>query len=166
LKKNICIIGLATNFTKTVAKALSDKLEMFYADINDLLKFDLLDIEEAEKKCGKAYITKLEKNKIKTVAGYNNTIITVNYSSLTSEENIKHIRKNAIIIYLKLSKTEYEQKLKTENLSPSKETLFLSVFNDRDFISSKICDLIINCKTLTNEQIVDLIIKSVLKYYK
>lgn len=165
LKKNICIIGLATNFTKTIAKTLADKLDMFYADINDLLRFDLLDINEAKKLAGKNYILKLETSKIKTVASYENTIITLNYSSLTNNENFEILKRECLIIYLKLTKSLYEKHIEQDKLTKSQKAIALTVFKDRDFISQNVTDIMVKVNTKNESKLQDIILEEITHYY-
>ena len=45
MKKNITIICLSNKYKKIVAKELADSLEMFYADINDIMEYNLINSE-------------------------------------------------------------------------------------------------------------------------
>lgn len=166
MKKNICIIGLATNFTKAVSKLLSDKLEMFYADVNDLLKFDLLDLKEAQKLSGKDYILKQETGKIKTVATYENTVITISYHSLIQNNNYELFQPNTLIIYAQLTPELYELAIKQDKLTKSQKTIAATVFPDRDKFCKKISNLTVKLKNLKTEEQVETLIKAIKKYYE
>lgn len=165
MKKNICIIGLATNFTKTISKLLSDKLEMFYADVNDLLNFDLLDIKEVEKVSGKDYILKQETSKVKTVSTYENTIITVSYNSLVQNENYEFFKPNTLIIYAKLTPILYEQAIKQDKLTKNQRIIATAVFSDRNKFCEKISNLTVELKSLNENEEVENLIASIKKYY-
>ena len=166
MKKNITIVGLAKDYTKKIAKKFADKLEMYYANITDLIQFDILDIAEAEKTCGKEYIRKLEASKIKTVTSYDNSVITVNYNALNNETNLNYIKQNTLLIYLRLDKDELTNKLNEDVTKVSQIKLAQTVFNERDFILSRVCDITINVKNLTDTQLIKMIGKSILDYYK
>ena len=166
MKTNITIVGLAKEYTKKVAKEFADKLDMYYADITDLIQFDLIDVEKAEKTCGKEYIRNLEATKIKTVSSYDNSVITVNFHALNSEKNLKYIKENTLLIYLRLDKDNLKKKLNLDINKDAQAKLAESVFDDRDFILSRICDVIINVKDLSDNKVVKLIGKSILDYYK
>ena len=58
---NIVVFGLNNNYVKTIGKMLADELEMFFADVLDLLKFDFIDLVQANNIVGKDYILKQEK---------------------------------------------------------------------------------------------------------
>ena len=166
MKKNITIVGLAKDYIKKIAKKFADKLEMYYADITDLIQFDLLDIAEAEKTCGKEYIRKIEASKIKTVTTYENSIITVNYNALNNETNLRYIKENTLLIYLHLSKEELVEKLNEDVANASQIKLAQSVYDERDFILSRLSDITINVKDLTDIKLIKMIGKAILDYYK
>lgn len=166
MKKNITIVGLAKDYTKSIAKTFADALDMYYADITDLVQFDILDIAEAERTCGSDYVRKLEASKIKTVTSYDNSIITVNYNALNNETNLKYVKDNTLLIYLRLSKDELTKKLNHDMSETSLLKLTESVFEERDFILSRISDITINIKNLTDTELVSMLGKSILEYYK
>lgn len=165
MKKNICIIGLATNFTKAISKLLSDKLEMFYADVNDLLKFDLLDIKEVEKVSGKDYILKQETSKVKTVSTYENTVITVSYNSLVQNKNYEFFKPNTLVIYAKLTPMLYEQAIKQDKLTKNQRTIATTVFSDRNKFCEQISNLTVELKSLNASEEVERIFASIKKHY-
>lgn len=165
MKKNICIIGLSNTFTKNIAKRLADRLEMFYADINELLKFDLLDVDQAKELTSSKYIQKLESKKIKTVASYENTVITLDYSALTNNDNYEIIKNDCLIIYLKTTKEFYKKSLQEQELTKSQKTININLYKDRDYISSKVSDIIIKLNAKNIDNVLDIIIKETLSYY-
>lgn len=166
MKKNITIVGLAKDFTKNIAKTFADKLDMYYADITDLVQFDILDIAEAERTCGREYVRSLEANKIKTVTSYDNSIITVNYNALNNETNLGYIKENTLLIYLRLTKDELTDKLNQNVDETNLVRLAESVYEERDFILNRVCDITINVRTLTDTEVVQMLGKSILDYYK
>ena len=42
-KSNICVIGLSKLFADEVCKQLSVRLDMFYANVQDILEYELVD---------------------------------------------------------------------------------------------------------------------------
>ncbi len=84
---NITIFGLNNTFAKEVGRFLSDELEMFFADVMELLKFDFINLVEAQNIVGKEYILKQERVKIKTLSSYENTIISCDFRSLNTPDN-------------------------------------------------------------------------------
>ena len=76
-KTNLCIIGLSNQFTNDVCKQLAIKMDMFYANIEDIFAYELMDIGKVEAVCGVDYLLKEEKSIIKRVCGYDNTLINI-----------------------------------------------------------------------------------------
>ena len=59
-KKNICLYGLAKQFTDEVGKELSKKLDLYYANFEKIFEFEMIDLERLEDICGKDYLIKKE----------------------------------------------------------------------------------------------------------
>ena len=99
------------------------------------------------------------------VSSYENVIYTIDYSSLNNIKNIDYLKKNSLILYLKLSENEFNVLLDNDDsLSNSEKILLKSVFNDRDFISGKICDLAVICKNLSSDIIVKIVLDAVKEF--
>ena len=165
LKSNICIVGIATNFIKKISKHLADELDMFYADIMDLLQYDLLDIDLATKQTSPEYVSKLLTNKVKNVATYENTVFTINYAALTENNNYNLIKGKSLIIYLKLDPELLQKALQQNKTTKSMQTISSALYNDRDSFCSKFAELVINLETLNDKQILNTIFAKVNTYY-
>ena len=162
---SICIVGLLEKYTKKVAKRVADALEMFYADVNELLSYDFIDIIEAENIVGKDYILKQETNKIKTLSSYENTVITLDYKSLNNEKNLKFLKQGSIIIYLKLNKPEYKIKLADEKLKKDEADLALKMFVERDKVLKGYSNIVVLANgTITS--VVKTILNKIEEYYE
>ena len=60
LKSNITLIALCNEFKNDIANKLADRLDMFFVNINDLIKYDLSNIKISERrKMALAYLLKL-----------------------------------------------------------------------------------------------------------
>ena len=79
MKTNITIISLLSDFSKDVSKALADKLEMYYVDVQGLMEFNLINDDEVVKLCGADYLETLQAKAIKEVSGYDNAVISVDF---------------------------------------------------------------------------------------
>ena len=58
MKNNICIFGMVKDYTSKVAKRVADKFEMFFADVDALIEFDLINTNMVKDICGKEYLEK------------------------------------------------------------------------------------------------------------
>ncbi len=167
MKKNITILALNKQFKKKIAKNLSKKLDMFYVDTNELLKYDLMNIDKVIKLAGLDYYNKVEEKTIKSLSSYENVIITMDNDSFFNKNNYKYLKESSLFIYIKLSYKLFVQILTKEKPKTSKYELMLDkkVYNERDKILTEVCDIKVNI-TESTKNIEDKIIEEIKKYYK
>lgn len=164
MKANITVIGLVGNFKKTVAKLLSDKLEMIFADVNDIMEFNLINTKMIE--CaGQDYFDKNEAKTIKQLSEYENTVITLNFSSLNKGNNIKILKENSVIIYLKLNFDEFKVLNNLENYG-ALASINEKTFADRDKLLDKMCDISVEVEHIDATSVVNHILLGLENYYK
>lgn len=154
MKQNICIIGLGNSYTAKISKGVADAFEMFFADVTELIKFELMDVEYARVVCGDEYIHKVERSKVKMVSTFENTLFTMDYSLLNDEGSLKVTKDNAYVIYLKLSKDNLKKVIKEEDSRVSGESLIYDVYEFRNQLCEKYADIIIDCNELSQKEIV------------
>ena len=100
---------------------------------------------------------------LSNICSYENSLLTLNYSVLNNEENIKNIRDNCLLVYLRFDRPNYVSSM--EKVGEG-EPLSEDVFNDRDFICKNISEFTINCNAaLSKKGVVELIYRSLLEYY-
>lgn len=165
-KANICLIGLSNHFVDKYAFELSKKLDMFYANTSQIIQFELFDLNKMEEVCGKEYLEKKETSIIKRVCKFENTVLNVEYHLLNNQSNYNIIKENCLIIYLKLNLNRYKKEIEKENLSEGSNILNIDLFNDRDFICSNNADIVVDCKHLQDDELIDSIMKNLLDYYE
>lgn len=165
VKTNICIVGLYQPLIKEIAKSFSDKTEMFFADVDDLIQFDLQDIARATEICGADYVKKIERGKVKNVCSYENTCITLNTYLLNESSNYDMIQSSAVIIYLRLDKKEYAKKLGNNPKEKSLLKIDTEMFEVRDKLLRQKSDIVINCDGMDTSSAVNEIMKNLVEYY-
>ena len=126
--QNVLLVSLSDSFTKRVAFALSERLEMFNLNCHDMIVYDLINPKEILEKCGLEYLQKREKGVIENCAGFLNTCISINYELLFKYANLFS---KSLLIYINLP---YEKITKV----PSKLD-----FNNRNDFLEKIADEVI-----------------------
>ena len=151
------------NYVKTIGKMLADELEMFFADVLDLLKFDFIDLVQANNIVGKDYILKQEKSKIKTLATYDNTVISVDYRSINNDENLENLKQGCLLVYLKMDEKTLNDVNKYYKAA-NEFDLFLEDFENNilENKSNVVCDI----SNLKLEDVVNKILASITDYYK
>ena len=150
MKQNICVIGLNNVYTASIGKKISDAFEMFFADITELIKFELMDVEHARVLCGDEYVHKVERSKVKAVNSFENTLFTLDYSLLNDNQSLKTTKENSFIIYLKLEK---ESLIKLADTNKNSSIIF-NVYEFRDKLCQKYSDFIIECDNKTEFEII------------
>lgn len=107
MKTNIALICLLDNYNKEIASLLSEKLEMFYVNIDEMVEFELGDSEHILSALGDEegldYIKKSEDKIIKNVSSFENAIISLNPTTMFSNQNFDIITKTSYVVYLQIS---------------------------------------------------------------
>lgn len=163
MKKNITIICLVNDYKKRVAKALADELEMFYADVNEIMEYNLINDEMLEK-AGQEYFDKNESKTVKIIASYDNTILTLNFSTLNKGNNLQLLKKDSLIIYLKLNFEKFCELNRYENQKSLIKINELA-FNDRDAHISKFADIIVEIVDAELPNVLNQIMDSIDKHF-
>ena len=120
--QNIVLVSLSDSFTKRVAFALSEQLDMFNLNCQDMIVYDLINPKEILEKCGIEYLQKREKGVVESCSTYLNTCISIDYELILKYANLFN---KSLIIYLELP---YEKITKV----PSK----IDYNNRNDFLKS------------------------------
>lgn len=165
LKNNICVIGLADNYLKLIGKQLADELDMFYADINELLQFDLINVEEAKQKSSAEYILGLESKKVKSVSTYDNIVYTMSYATLTNKKNYNYVTKNSVVVYVRMGDVTYKKALKQQKVTQNQQKLAFLVRKDRNKLCKELADIEVLARTLNIKTNVKNILKAINKHY-
>lgn len=168
MKTNITIISLLSDFSKDISKALADKLEMYYVDVQGLMEFNLINDEEVIKLCGADYLDTLQSKAIKEVSGYDNAVIAVDFKFVANKKNIQNLKVRSSIVYLEIADKIYpklfENYKKPEN--ENDDIVELAVFNEHNEYAKEIADVVIPVNKVGDKGIVKKIIKTIEKYYE
>lgn len=164
-KGNICIIGLSKQFTDYVGRQLSIRMDMFYANIQEILEFELMNIDEVQEVCGLDYLQREEFSIINRVCSYDNTLVFLEYSRLNDDSILDIVKENCLLIYLSLDEKRFLKEFDKDNLSEGAKKLDIDMMQDRDFLCRRISDITVECEDLKDNDLIDNIIEQILKYY-
>ena len=116
---NIVLIGFMGSGKTSVGGQLSQLLEMDYLDTDDLIieKSGKI-INEIFKIHGEDYFRCLEMETIKSLEGYENTIISCGGGVVLNSDNIKSLKQNATLIWLKASPEEIYRRISSDKTRP------------------------------------------------
>jgi shikimate kinase len=140
-------------------------MDLFYANIEEIFAYDLMDVGKIEEVCGIDYLNKEEKSIVKRVCGYENTLINIDYALLNNDEILEIVKKQCLIVYLGLNQNRFEQEQKNELISANLMSINKEVFSDRDFLCRNISDITIDCKDYDIENIIKELLTKTLEYY-
>lgn len=155
VKQNLCVYGLLNSLIIDVGKNVADDLGMFFADIGALIEFDLVDKMRAEQLCGKDYIKKIENKTIKNVSTFDNTLFVCDYSLLNDEKNLDCVKKNSYCVYVRIPRQNLEKAYSLLGLKSADIQLKLNMMSIRDRLCKKYADLVVECKTIDKDKIVE-----------
>ena len=159
-------MSIDKRYSRIIGKHLSDSLDMFFADINALIQFDIIDLEEAESVCGLNYIKKLEESKVKNVLSYDNTLLTLNSDMLNTQKICDMIKDKALVIFLDMDKKSFVAKLNNQKLDKIDRKIQIDMFEERTKITKELSDIVIDCSGKNTKTILSLISKKLFEFYK
>lgn len=166
-KKNIVLIGMMGAGKSTIAHLLDEKLQDFqYLDIDkEIEKLAQKHIEEIFALQGEAHFRKLEHEMIQKYANYHNQVIATGGGIVENIDNIKLLKKNGIIFYLKASADELLSRVNKTNIRlrpmlkyPNPKQRLKELINKREPFY-KMADFEINTEKKELLQIVDEILQ-------
>lgn len=159
MKSNLCVVGLAPEFTINISKMLAYKLDMFYASVNEMLEFDLINVMEAKQIVGSDYIETLENDKLKTLFSFDNAIITMDMGMFLRGDNAKVVNEAAYIIFLDIPYNLLMKLYKKEENKPEDFDSQMLVYNERGEFCRNICDFQIEIDCLNKRKIINQILQ-------
>jgi len=169
MKSNIALICLLENYASEVAKILSEKLEMFFVNVDEMVEFELGDIDNINATLGDTegaeYISKCEDKVVKTVAGFENTIICLTPATLFNNDNYEALAESSYIIYLQIAPTAMEKRAKFSADVIDREFSEIN-FTDRDKMYVEKSDMMLNCSKYREAKAVKKLTKVIKKYFK
>ena len=164
MKKNITILCNSQNFKKRVAKNLADQLDMLYADLEQILEYNMINDDMLEK-AGQQYFDENEKSTLKNVANYENTVITLDFSTLNKENNAEILRQSTLVIYLSLEHNIFESLNVSEN-DKNLASINEIVYADRDKLLRSFADITVDVSKVDINLVTQQIMLSIQQYFE
>ena len=164
-KTNICVVGLSKHFTDIVCQQLAIKLDMFYANIAELFEYELTDLNKIEEICGIDFLIKEQISIVQRTCTYDNTLMCIEYPLLNNSEILKLVKNNCLLIYLNITKKDFEEELNKVESNKSSRIIEIDAFHDRDILCKYMCDLVVDCENLDMDSLITKIIKNIVEFY-
>jgi shikimate kinase len=161
---NLCVVGIANKFTDDLCNRLSIYLDMYYANVQKILDYEL-QVEDMEKICGKDYLLKKQKSVIKRICEYEDSIINIDYSLLNDQDICSKIKNCALIVYIHLNKSKYLEEIEKEKINQNLKNTCDDLYEDRNQILNSIADITVEYMEDENNFFEDIAIK-LMNYFK
>ncbi len=166
MKSNITSVCFLNDYNKAISTMVSDKLDLYYADINDYLEFNMVNANEVIAKCGVEYLEKLEIDSVKSVASFENAVISIEPRLFIKQKSLNALKNSGIVIYVRLPKKVYADQINKAKKDKKDEMLnILNVYDDYDKICTQNADIIIDSKNLNEKSIYKKMLKHIEMYF-
>lgn len=117
--KNIVLIGFMGSGKTSVGKRISMRLKREFIDMDDFIVQKMgMSVNEIFEKYGEDYFRNIEKELCQRFAKSEKKIIATGGGVIKNKENVKNLRKNGIIIYLKTTPENIAYNLRNDNSRP------------------------------------------------
>ena len=121
--RNIVLVGLMGAGKTSAGKLLSQKLSLSFADTDELIaEEEKLSIPEIFSQKGESAFRKTEQKVILKISKCSDKIISTGGGSFENEDNIKNLKQNGIIFYLKASPKVLFERVKNDDTRPLLKT--------------------------------------------
>lgn len=167
--KNIVLIGFMGSGKTVIAKKLSKILKKQIIDTDELIeKKQKIRIKKIFKLYGEKYFRQLEADVVEVVSKQKDKIISTGGGVVTNFKNIRELKKNGIIVYLKNRFETSLRRLKNKkdrplfNITDIKRTRRL--FNKRLLLYKKAADIVVKTDDKNIVEVVEEIINKTRGY--
>ena len=162
---NIIFVGMPGSGKSTLG-VLFAKAEMYAFCDTDLLiqQKEKLPLFKIIEKKGLSGFLETENQVVSSMQGYHRTVIATGGSVVLSDRAMQHLRRNGIIVYIKLPCEEIKARVRnitTRGIVMSSGETLEDIYNERVPLYEKYADITVDCTGLRTEQSVEKIINAV-----
>ncbi len=165
MKTNIVLVSLHGDLAKKSAKRLADKMDMYYLDVEELLKYNLESETEIKKLCGQPYLAKQKTKVLSSVYDYENSYIYLPVALFLEGLNAEKLRKKSNIVFLQVEKKGFKKfLLKGRNDLSKTAQVEVLAFDLRNDFCKKHSDIIVKISDLNQKEVYEKTLKAIDKY--
>jgi len=160
VKENIALIGMPGSGKSTVGVGLAKALGKTFIDTDLMIqRMKNRPLQEIIGKDGVEEFLASEENVIFQIET-NNSVIATGGSVIYSEDAMNHLKKNSILIYLRITYEEMKKRLnniETRGIVWRKERTLLNLYNERIPKYEKYADITVDCSSIEIDDIIEII---------
>ena len=158
LRKNLVLTGMMGSGKTTIGKSLSQRLEMGFADVDDIIEKKVgLSISEIFEKKGEKAFRQEEEEESKKILKKTNLIIALGGGAFINENIRNEIKKSSFSVWLDLDVEMLYKRVRESKKRPllknSSEKELIKIYNLRRKIYS-LADFKVQCGFKNKEQII------------
>jgi shikimate kinase len=162
--KNIILIGMPSAGKSTIGKLISKSIGKSFVDTDTIIKEKakkpLRDIVNTD---GLAKFLEIQESTILEMK-FVDSIIATGGSVVYSDIAMNHLKNKGIVIYLKLEYKVIEERVTPDRrFARNTEQSLLQLYNERVPLYEKYADITIDCSNLSEEEIVNNVLKMLQK---
>ncbi len=159
MKKNALIMCLVNELAVNVATEVCKKGNFNFYDLSQV--FNNIEINfksDLNKVAQNLNSVKISSEQLNIISNENNSIFVSNNFALLSESNLTQLKKNCVVVFIKVNKSDYLEYIWRNNLnSSSKFKVDAKVFDFREKAYINCADIVLdgskNAKTMVNKLI-------------
>jgi len=152
LEKNLVLIGMRASGKTTIGKKFAKKNNMDFVDIDKKIeKKEKMKINQIIAKNGWDYFRDVESEIIQNISKMKNIVISTGGGAILREKNIKNLRKNSFVVFLKCDLNVLKNRIKKSKNRPSltndKKSYneVIEIWEQRKEIYFNSADYVVNC---------------------
>ena len=144
---------MINSLCKKIAEDIAKKFEFYEVDVQDFLKFNMVDDRKVTETCGVEYLNKLQEDAIYEVANYYDTVISIHPKYLMNKKNAAVLRKKSVIVYLQINKPVLEAYARSLKEKEEKSALLTDaiVIEERDKMMKTTADIVLDFNKLNEK---------------
>ena len=136
MKTNLVFVGLLNDKTRKLAEKFALDMELYFADLDKIVEYNLFNIQEIQENCGVEYFNKLKQQVIKDVSTYENTLIYLPFDMFIEGKNAEYFNKYGTTVFLDFDKKIVKQFFNGEPKSEA-DMFFLNFVERREFLKKE-----------------------------
>ena len=155
---NVLLVGLIEIDLKKIGLMLSQRLDFYYLNCEELISYSLFDKEKMEQVCGVDYLCREERKVVYGLNSFERTVISMTYETFSN--NFDAISSSNLIVYLRQTEGQFNKRIEDLTKTGIEEEKLHNyeitrlVFTQRDNFLKKNCNIVAKYDISKLEQLI------------